>query len=327
MWPVGALVTPAAERPCGLRSATRSRLSEVTPVMPAESHECAGLGRAVGGYPPKQGVGARVAGALDARDVECRRLRGKLSAVLTRLDHEVDLWWLVVPGRGSPAPRRLSAEERAVQARGTARHRRPYVVTRALVRAVLAGYLDCAPTSVSLVRGPNGKPRLDGAGGLRFNVSHSGAILVVAVTAGTEIGVDVELVRPVQRDARLARRWFSEADAASLAVSPADLRTRRFMELWTRREAVAKLSGDGLWGSSSRDSQSAAVDSSVFNVDVVPGYATAVAVTGLPRAVRLLSVASFLALAPGGEAHLPLTSDESALLADRLGAAGRSEVT
>jgi 4'-phosphopantetheinyl transferase len=188
-----------------------------------------------------------------------------------------------------------------VQARRTRRHRRPYVVTRALVRAVLAGYLDCPPASVQLLRGPNGKPRLGGAGGLRFNVSHSGAILVVAVTAGTEIGVDVEFVRPVRRDARLARRWFSEAAAASLAVVPADLRARRFMELWTRREAVAKLSGEGVWGSSRLDPRSAAVGTSVFNVDVVPGYATAVAVTGPARAVRVLSSSSSLARPTGGQ--------------------------
>ena len=175
-----------------------------------------------------------------------------------------------------------------MQARRTGRHRRPHVVTRALVRAVLAGYLDCPPASVLLSRGPNGKPRLHGAGGLRFNVSHSGSVLVVAVTTGTEVGVDVERVRPVQRDVSLARRWFSEADAASLAVAPADRRARRFMELWTRREAIAKLSGEGLWGSSSLDTRSAAVGTSVFNVDVVPEYATAVAVTGPARAVRVL---------------------------------------
>ena len=165
-------------------------------------------------------------------------------------------------------------------------------MTRELVRAVLAGYLDRPPASVRLLRGANGKPQVDGADGLRFNVSHSGTAVVVAVTAGTEVGVDVEFVRPVRRDGQLARRWFSEADAASLPEAPSLLRARGFMELWTRREAIAKLSGDGLWGSSSRDSQSAAVGSSVFNVDVVPGYATAVAVTGPPRAVRVLSVAS-----------------------------------
>jgi 4'-phosphopantetheinyl transferase len=228
---------------------------------------------------------------------------GKLSAVATRLDHEVDLWWRVVPRRGWTASRWLNAEERAEEARRTARHRRRYVVTRALVRAVLAGYLDRPPASVPLLRGPNGKPRLDGADSLRFNVSHSGAVLVVAVTAGTEIGVDVELVRPVERDAQLARRWFSEADAASLAGAPPALRARRFMELWTRREAIAKLSGDGLWGSSSLDPQNATVGTSVFNVGIVPGYATAVAVTGVPRAVRVLSLASSLARPAGGQTN------------------------
>jgi len=144
---------------------------------------------------------------------------------------------------------------------------------------------------VPLVREQHGKPQLDGPGGLRFNVSDSGTILVVAVTAGTDIGVDVELIRPVPRDMQLARRWFSKADAASLARAPAELRERRFMELWTCREAIAKLSGDGLWGSSSLDPQSGTGGTSVLNVDVLPGYAAAVAVAGAPRAVRVLSLA------------------------------------
>ncbi len=221
---------------------------------------------------------------------------GKLSAVATHLDHEVDLWWLAVPTRAwATAPGCLSREERAEAGRRTGRPRRRYVVTRALVRTVLAGYLDRPPASVPLVQWPHGKPRLDAAEGLCFNLSHSGTILVVAVTAGTEIGVDVEFVRPMRRDVQLARRWFSEADAASLAAAPSALRAQRFMELWTRREAIAKLSGAGLWGSSSLDSQNAAVGTSVFNVDVAPGYAAAVAVTGPPRPVRVASGASSLA--------------------------------
>lgn len=258
--------------------------------MRAEFHECARLGGADVGNPPNRGCSRALRTYSRCATLSAAASIGRLSAVATRLDHEVDLWWLVVPKRGWTGSRWLSAEEREKEARRTGRHRRRYVATRALVRAVLAGYLDRPPASLPLVRGPHGKPRLDGPGSLRFNVSHSGTIVVVAVTAGTEIGVDVELVRPVERHAQLARRWFSDADSASLAGAPADLRARRFMELWTRREAIGKLSGEGLWGSSSLDPQHATVATSVFNVDVAPGYATALAVTGVPRPVRVLSV-------------------------------------
>jgi len=259
--------------------------------MSAESHERARRGPPVGPNPPKQGVAARDVDVFEPHVVARAASVGTLSAVAARLDHEVDLWWVALPTLGCATS--LGSEEPPVEGRRRGGRMHRGHATGAAVRAVLARYLDCPPASVPLVRGPHGKPQLEAFGSLRFSVSHSGVILAVAVTAGTEIGVDVELIRPVQRDMRLARRWFSEADTASLARVSGALREQRFMELWTRREAIAKLSGEGLWSASPPDTQSATVGTSVLNVDVLPGYAAAVAAAGAPRVVRVLSPGVF----------------------------------
>jgi 4'-phosphopantetheinyl transferase len=131
----------------------------------------------------------------------------------------------------------------------------PYLRTRfaaahAFVRDVLAGYLAAPAAEVRFVVGDHGKPRLDAphaASGLQFNLSHSGDLAVLAVTYGRPVGVDVEQVRPLTDALAIARRFFTPEETAWLsAASPADLGTR-FFRLWTRKEAVIKAVGRGLW--------------------------------------------------------------------------------
>ena len=57
---------------------------------------------------------------------------------------------------------------------------------------VLAVYLGEDPARIRLETGAQGKPRLaDPQGQLRFNLSHSGEIALVAVSGEAEVGVDV----------------------------------------------------------------------------------------------------------------------------------------
>ena len=89
-----------------------------------------------------------------------------------------------------------------------------------------------------------GKPYFT-KGGLHFNVSHAGD-LAVAVLADRRVGVDIE---PYDRDLPRARRHrltahFSEGEMALL--SAADDECRTFLEIWVRKEALAKRSGRGI---------------------------------------------------------------------------------
>lgn len=129
----------------------------------------------------------------------------------------------------------------------------PVERTRALVfhgirRAVLSRYVGADPRSLSFERAPRGKPRLAApqSGGLRFSVSRSGSLGVVAVARGLEVGVDVERIEPRRALGPIAERLFSEQEAAELRLLPEADRVRRFFELWTRKEAHAKALGVGL---------------------------------------------------------------------------------
>ncbi len=83
---------------------------------------------------------------------------------------------------------------------------------------------------------------------LRFNLSHSGGRAVVAVGLDNELGVDIELVRPVPDAAQMVERYFSPAARGAFARLAAHERDEGFLRLWTRQEAYLKARGDGLSG-------------------------------------------------------------------------------
>ena len=143
------------------------------------------------------------------------------------------------------------------------------------LREVLARYLDEDPARIELRRGERGKPApADPSSPLRFNLSHSGGLALVAVTLGREVGVDVERIRPRRDLARLADRALDPAAAAAVRAAPAGERAAVFHQAWARREAVAKCLGVGL-GTPLPPSPVA-----VTALRPALGYAAALAVTG-----------------------------------------------
>jgi 4'-phosphopantetheinyl transferase len=126
------------------------------------------------------------------------------------------------------------------------RRRRDFLVARGIVRSVLGAYLGIPPADVRIAAGANGKPFVDSPAAPAFNVSHSHGLAVVAVAAGFEVGVDLELVDPRLEVGAVARRFLSADEAAYLSQLVPAPRTSAFLRLWTRKEAYAKAIGDGL---------------------------------------------------------------------------------
>jgi 4'-phosphopantetheinyl transferase len=119
--------------------------------------------------------------------------------------------------------------------------RKRAVVTRAAVRALLARYLHAQPDELAFTAGAHGKPRLDPDGPLRFNLSHSGPLALIAVARDTEVGIDVEQVRPRADFTGVARRVFTAAEREAAADS--DL---AFYRHWVAKEAFVKATGRGI---------------------------------------------------------------------------------
>lgn len=186
----------------------------------------------------------------------------------------VHLWIAALEATEWPAPDGLPSAER----RRAGRILRPesaarWAGSRWALRTVLARYLDEEPAAIALGVSELGKPRLDGNPvRLEFNLSHSGALALIAVASGREVGVDVEKTEPGRDFVALAERSFDPAAAEAVRAAAPEQRSGVFYAAWARHEALAKCDGGGLAGRSRELRMATAA------VDVGAGYAAALAV-------------------------------------------------
>jgi 4'-phosphopantetheinyl transferase len=124
-----------------------------------------------------------------------------------------------------------------------------FIASHGMLRELLSLYLGCDPGAVQYVFGQHGKPAVSSPGHVhpvRFNLSHSHGIAVVAIARDRELGVDVEKIRPQLASAAIAERYFSPEEVVELRNLPADQHAEGFFLCWTRKEAYVKALGEGL---------------------------------------------------------------------------------
>lgn len=114
-----------------------------------------------------------------------------------------------------------------------------YVVAHGTLRLALGACLGTAPESLRFARAPRGKPSIDER--VRFNISHSGDLMLLGMTRDQEIGVDIEQVTGLD-----VADLLPDRDRAAIATVPPDCRCRAALQAWTRMEARSKASGAGL---------------------------------------------------------------------------------
>jgi len=140
----------------------------------------------------------------------------------------------------------LSPDERARAARLVfAEHRHHFTVCRGTLREILGRSTGVEPRALAFVQNEYGKPALP-EGRLRFNVSHSAGLALIAVSAHRELGVDIERMNRRVAEERIAERFFSPNEAAKLRALPVEEQTHAFFRCWTRKEAYIKARGMGL---------------------------------------------------------------------------------
>ena len=126
--------------------------------------------------------------------------------------------------------------------------RRRFSLSRAALRAILCGLLDCTNEQLSFGASGHGKPfaLIQGAASaVSFNVSHSGNHGLIALSATRRLGVDVEERVPKRSLALLIEEVMGRDEQAELASLPGTERLHRFYRLWTFKESLIKALGTG----------------------------------------------------------------------------------
>lgn len=168
--------------------------------------------------------------------------------IMETFSHSIEIWNIHLPEHGSDLNRcrsLLNGEE----LERAAKFLKPtdaegFILGRGLLRQILADGLKTSPSALQFSRNAQGKPFLEN-GKLEFNVSHSRDRLLIAVTAGRAVGVDIEFRRNGISIETIAKRWFSPEEQAFLQTlgNPMD----GFFEIWAKKEAYVKALGIGIY--------------------------------------------------------------------------------
>jgi len=141
----------------------------------------------------------------------------------------------------------LSAEEREKASRfRVERPRTEFIMTRSALRSLAGRYLGISPQMVCFRYSAHGKPHLDGDADLRFNVSHTDGLALMAFAQCRDIGVDVEKLHRTTDLRKLAERFFSLREREELGKLDGEQLQTAFLRCWTRKEAYIKARGEGL---------------------------------------------------------------------------------
>jgi 4'-phosphopantetheinyl transferase len=180
------------------------------------------------------------------------------------------------------------------------------IVSRASLRLLLARETGLAPEALVFAHGANGKPMLaPPLSGVHFNVSHSGDVVLIAVSPDcAKLGIDVEQTVPLPDADAMAANLLTAREQAAYETLSASARVQAVYQAWTCKEALAKACGDGVEGGFDRfevmvapgemprvlaidGSTAAAADWCLVKLDVGCGYAAVVAAKAGVLSVRM----------------------------------------
>ena len=142
----------------------------------------------------------------------------------------------------------LSPDEKRYAARfSDIRSKNQFIISRAKLRELLAGYAGRQPQDLRFGMTREGKPFLATAREFEFNLTHSADLVLYGVARSRPVGVDVERIRAMERAIELAKRFMSADEHEQIASCAPETRDRDFLSLWVRREGSGKAFGVGVW--------------------------------------------------------------------------------
>ena len=115
-------------------------------------------------------------------------------------------------------------------------------VSALLKYTMLSKMLSVGFDNISFGLMEKGKPYVSNFDNVHFNISHT-KNACAGIFAPFEVGIDVEYMRPT--DMSIAKRFFTEGEQKYI-FGDESLSTSRFFEVWTKKEAFIKLTGEGL---------------------------------------------------------------------------------
>lgn len=122
--------------------------------------------------------------------------------------------------------------------------RRRYVGRHVLLRRILRRYgVNVGTTELRTT--PQGKPHVSHLSALRFNLSHSDGLGLVAITRNQEVGVDIERLYRTTDHLPLCHGALDDDERGEIDNLPESERAAAALRIWTAKSAILKATGDG----------------------------------------------------------------------------------
>ncbi len=171
------------------------------------------------------------------------------------LPDQIHLWRIRLDGAGNrdeELTEVLSAEEheRALRFHFD-QHRNRFIRTHGILRLIFSKYTGIDAGKLTFGAGSQGKPFLESAHNrdIRFNLSHSGDLMILGIAISRELGVDVEVINEKVEWQQIAASYFNAYEMEKISrLTGRSEQLRAFYRVWTMKEAYLKALGDGLAG-------------------------------------------------------------------------------
>lgn len=175
------------------------------------------------------------------------------SSMLKLLDNEVHIWSYSIDPEVvniEPYQTLLSFKEVIRKNKYTTQALKDkYTISRGRLRRILSKYLSISSETIDFSYSNFGKPSIvssQNAESVFFNLSHSNNLALCIVSSIPNIGVDVELRKPIQDVLDIAKLVCTEEEYQILLGDGEKNLQKNFYRIWTRKEAVVKALGVGL---------------------------------------------------------------------------------
>jgi 4'-phosphopantetheinyl transferase len=128
--------------------------------------------------------------------------------------------------------------------------KRQYIVFHATLRKILASYLGLNESEIVFIHNDYGKPAVAehiNPSNLQFSMSRSLETGVYAFMLNNEIGIDIERINPLPDMESIVNRHFSINEKNIFDGLDHNEKINWFYTVWTRKEALLKAVGTGLY--------------------------------------------------------------------------------
>lgn len=141
----------------------------------------------------------------------------------------------------------LSQDERErAQSFRFCKDKKRFVISRGILRCLLASYLGEEPQDIEIAYGLSGKPCLAGEKPpLCFNLSHSGSYALYAITRNYEVGIDLEYIDKNLDLESIVLEIFSPQEQDYWKSLEFGEKEEGFFKIWVCKEAILKALGKG----------------------------------------------------------------------------------